>query len=58
MRTKRNLNVSFSKARESTTTRVSVPITWLKDMGISPEERTLEVEYDSENKTIIMRKKI
>lgn len=53
---KRFLNVSFSKTQSSLATRVSIPITWLKDMGISQEDRKLEVEYDYETKTITLKK--
>lgn len=54
---KRLLNISFCKTQTSIATKLSVPIKWLKDMGVTQENRQLEVEYDYETKTIVIKKK-
>ncbi|WP_343101920.1 AbrB/MazE/SpoVT family DNA-binding domain-containing protein [Romboutsia sp. MSSM.1001216sp_RTP31141st1_G3_RTP31141_220114] len=45
---KRNLNVSFNKSgRGSLTTRVTLPIAWIKEMGIDEENRKIEVVFEN-----------
>lgn len=54
----RKLKVIFSKdGRGSTNTKITLPISWLKSMGISPEDREVELNYDEKNKKIIIEKK-
>lgn len=54
----RTLKVIFGKdGRGSTNTKITLPIGWLKDMGISPENREVELEYDCKKKEIIIRNK-
>lgn len=46
---KRILNVSLVKGGSgSTTGRVILPITWLKEMGITKENRSIKVVFDGE----------
>lgn len=53
----RPLKVVFSKSGSgSITSRLSIPITDLRDMGVNPEDRELEYYYDKETKTITLRK--
>lgn len=52
---KRKLNISFAKAGSgSITPRLIIPISWIKAMNITEEERTVEVEFDGKN--IIVKK--
>ncbi len=45
---KRKLNVSFNKSgRGSLTTRVTLPIAWIKEMGIDQENREVEVTFEN-----------
>lgn len=54
----RKLKVIFSKdGRGSTNTKITLPISWVKSMGISPEDREVELNYDEINKKIIIEKK-
>ena len=54
---KRNLNIIWTKAGTgSPTTKLSIPISWCYDMGLSKKEREVEIIYDEENKEIIIRK--
>lgn len=41
----------------SITARLAVPKKWLNDMGVTPEEREVELEYLEEKKEIIIKKK-
>ncbi|RRD38794.1 AbrB/MazE/SpoVT family DNA-binding domain-containing protein [Leptotrichia sp. OH3620_COT-345] len=54
---KRNRNISFYKAGNGVATRVNVPITWLKELGITENNKTVELVLDKENKTICIKKK-
>lgn len=52
---KRKLKVLFSKSGSgSTNTKVSLPITWLKEMGITEEEREITAEHTGDS--IIIKK--
>ena len=52
----RSLKIIFSKGGSgSTTTRLTLPITYIKQLGITPEERDVIVELD-EDKIIIKKK--
>ncbi len=50
---KRKLNVTFCKSGSgSITPRLSIPITDLRDMGITPENRQINYYYNRETKKI------
>lgn len=56
----RELKVIFNKSggtagKNSTTARVTIPNRWVKEMGLSPENREVLVEFD--NKKITIQKK-
>nr|WP_241635583.1 AbrB/MazE/SpoVT family DNA-binding domain-containing protein [Fusobacterium gastrosuis] len=54
---KRNLNISFYKAGGTQATRINLPIPWVKKLGITQEEKEVELFLDEENQQIIIRKK-
>lgn len=54
---KRDLKVSFSKTGNGMGARIPLSIPLLKKMGITQEEREVEVLYDEENQTITIRKR-
>lgn len=50
---KRVLNTIWSKSGTgSLTTKISIPINWLYDMGLSVENKTIIAAYDYDNKKI------
>nr|DAP61628.1 MAG TPA: Toxin SymE, type I toxin-antitoxin system [Caudoviricetes sp.]DAR96033.1 MAG TPA: Toxin SymE, type I toxin-antitoxin system [Caudoviricetes sp.]DAS85888.1 MAG TPA: Toxin SymE, type I toxin-antitoxin system [Caudoviricetes sp.]DAU27923.1 MAG TPA: Toxin SymE, type I toxin-antitoxin system [Caudoviricetes sp.] len=54
---KRELNISFYKAGNGTATRLTVPIKWLRELGITPEEKGIDLIFDKENKQLIIKKR-
>lgn len=53
----RKLNVSFGKSGAgSISPKLSLPVTDLRDMGVTPEEREIIYYYDKKNKQIIIKK--
>lgn len=54
---KRNLKVSFYKAGNGISTRVNVPIVWLRKLGISEENKEIELLFDEEKKCLILKKR-
>lgn len=53
----RKLNVSFAKTGNGyLTTRVALPITDLRDMGVTENDREIIYYYDKENEQIIIKK--
>ncbi len=53
----RKLNVSFAKTGNGyLTTRVALPITDLRDMGVTENNREIIYYYDKENEQIIIKK--
>ena len=51
----RTLNVSFNKAGSgSTSARLIIPKTWVDAMGITEEERAVDVTYNGD--TIVIKK--
>lgn len=54
---KRDLNISFYKAGNGIGTRISLPKTWLTEIGITKESKTVELILDEKNKQLIIRKK-
>ncbi len=56
MKDTRTLKVLFSKSGSgSTTTKITLPISWIKEMGINEENRDVEVSFD--NGKIVIQKK-
>ena len=54
---KRVLKVIFGKdGRGATNTKLTLPITWLREMGVTQDERDVSVKYDEENEQIIIKK--
>jgi hypothetical protein F3_00827 len=53
---KRKANISFGKSGNGTGARLILSVPNLKKMGIDIENRTVTVEYDFENKKIIISK--
>lgn len=55
---KRILKITFNKGGSgSLSPRIAIPMTYLKDMGITPDEREVILEYDNINQKIIITKK-
>ena len=55
---KRDLNVSFYKAgNNGIATRLTLPKPWLAEIGVTEEDRTIELIFDEENEQLIIRKK-
>lgn len=54
---KRDLNVSFYKAGDGTGTRITLPKPWLKQIGVTKEDKGIELYFDEENQQLIIRKK-
>ncbi len=53
----RKLNVSFAKTGNGyLTTRIILPITDLREMGVTEKDREVIYSYDKENKQIIIKK--
>lgn len=53
----RNLNIIFNKSGSgSMNTKVSIPITWIKQMGITEKEREVVATYNEEKQEIIIKK--
>ncbi|WP_300389198.1 hypothetical protein [Fusobacterium sp.] len=55
---KRIAKVLWSKGgTRSDTTRITLPVSWIRDMGLTKEIREMDIEYDQEKKIITLRKK-
>jgi len=53
----RKLKVIFSKdGRGATNTKITLPISWLKNMGVSQENREVSLKFNEETKQIIIEK--
>ncbi|MCU9811208.1 MULTISPECIES: hypothetical protein [Paraclostridium] len=58
MKESRDLNISFNKSGSgSMSTKLTIPISFIKDMGLTQEDRAVEVTYDKIEKTITIKKK-
>ncbi|EGR53333.1 hypothetical protein [Fusobacterium mortiferum] len=55
---KRTANVSFSKSGNGIGARIILSVPLLKKLGITQENREVEVIYDEEKQTITIKKKI
>lgn len=54
---KRILNINFYKSGSgSISTKISLPITILREMGFTENDRKAEMIYDEEKKQIILKK--
>lgn len=54
---KRNLNVSFYRAGSgSPSTKINLPLSFLKSIGVTMEDRSIEVTLIEDEKTIIIKK--
>ena len=50
---KRKANVMFNKnGRGFTTTRITLPVPWIKDMGLNETDKAVRLEYEDEKITI------
>ncbi len=57
MSVRKVLNIMFAKAGSgSITTRVTLPISWIKKMGLSPDNRQVTAEFDGKKITITKTK--
>lgn len=60
METRKNkINISKSGGTASKNARVyklSLPVNWVKDMGIEENDRTVELKYNKETKEITIKK--
>ena len=53
----RELRVIFSKdGRGATNTKITLPVKWVRKMGVNPEQREVVLQYDEENEQIIIKK--
>lgn len=53
----RKLKIIFNKSGDGYLSgKLSIPMTWLKDMNLTPDDREVEVEYDQETKSFITKK--
>ncbi len=60
MEEKRNLKISFCKAggtasKNAVSPKLNIPMAWLKEMGINPEDKEITLTFDG--KKIIIEKK-
>jgi len=52
-RNRRTINVIFSRAgSNSQMAKMNLPITWIRAMGITPENRGVEIVFDGKKITI------
>ncbi len=53
----RILKIIFNKSGDGYISgKLSIPATWLKDMGLTPESREVEVIYNKEEKSFTTKK--
>ena len=53
----RKLNIIFNKSGSgSINTKVSLPVTWVKQMGITKDNREIIAEFNEEKQEIIIKK--
>lgn len=53
----RKLNIIFNKSGSgSINTKVSLPITWIKQMGITEQDRQVVAMYDEKRQEIVIKK--
>ncbi len=54
---KREVKVSFGKAGNGIGAKISLPVPWLKKMGIVQEDREVDMSFDEDTQQIIISKK-
>lgn len=55
---KRDVNISFYKAGNGgISNRITLPKKWVEKIGITPDNRAVEIILDKENDSIIIKKK-
>lgn len=55
---KRTAKILWSKSgKGSDTTRVTLPVSWVRQMGLTYNERELGISFDEETGTITIQKK-
>ena len=53
----RKLNIIFNKSGSgSINTKVSLPVTWIKQMGITKDNREVNAKFDEEKQEIVIKK--
>lgn len=53
----RKLKIIFNKSGDGYLSgKLSIPMTWLKDMNLTPEEREVEVIYNKRTKSFVTKK--
>lgn len=53
----RELNIIFNKSGSgSMNTKVSLPITWIKQMGITEQDRQVIATYNEKKQEIVIKK--
>lgn len=53
---KRNVKISFHKAGNGRSAKITVPIPWLRKMGITEENRNVIFSFDEETKKLTIEK--
>lgn len=54
----RILKVSFGKSGAgSISPKISLPVTWLREIGVTPDEREVKIMVNEKTKQIIIKKK-
>lgn len=56
MTEKRKANIIYHKAGNGKSAKLTMPIPWLRDMQITEEEKSVLLEYNEEDKKIIITK--
>lgn len=54
---KRDVKISFHKAGNGLGTKLTLPMPWLREMGVTSENREVEIIFNDETKEITIRKK-
>lgn len=56
---KREAKILWSKSgRGSDTTRITLPVSWIRKMGITTDLREVELFFDEDTKKIFIQKKL
>ena len=53
---KKKRNISFYKAGGGVSTRINLPKEWINEMGLTTENKEVELIYDKEKQTITIKK--
>ena len=55
---KRDLNISFYKAgNNGISTKMNLPKKWVEKLGVTPDDRAVEVIFDEKMRAIVIKKK-